>query len=180
MLYIYDGLLPLFSLTFGHNNFTRAFLAYGFLDTFFQASPNTLFVLSKTFVVVCLPVMYCKIQDSPGSDTYSRTPTKQKKYILRWFSLVAKIANYASQCQGQGRDKQRKAETNRDKQEQAWTAHSGPCLSLLIPACACLSLSVPVRPCLSLYVPVCPYHTLSPPLECSSAQYELNNDTLQG
>ena len=36
MLCIYNCLLPFFILQFGHSNFTRAFLGYGFLDRFFQ------------------------------------------------------------------------------------------------------------------------------------------------
>ena len=109
--------------------------------------------------------------------------TFERKYILRestciplqspkHFQPAGLFTNYASQCQGQRRDKQGQAGTSRDKQGQGRDkqVQSGtnrdmsflsllvpvsPCLSLLVPVCPCLSLSVPVCPCLSLSVPVC-------------------------
>ena len=95
------------------------------------------------------------------------------------FSTVSWLfTNYASQCQGQRRDKQGqagtsrdkagtsrdKAGTNRDKQGQAGTVPVCPCLSLLVPVCPCLSMSVPVSPCRSLLVLVCPCWSLSVPV----------------
>ena len=80
------------------------------------------------------------------------------------------FTNYASQYQGQPRDKQGQAGT---RQGQTGTSGDIPFLSLLVPTCPCLSLSVhacpclslpvPVGPCLSLYVPVCLYIR---PAEC--------------
>ena len=76
------------------------------------------------------------------------------------------FTNYASQCQGQRRDKKGqagtsrdKAGTNRDRQGQTRTSLSVPAcpyLFLSAHACPCLSLSVLVCPCLSLSVAVCP------------------------
>ena len=63
------------------------------------------------------------------------------------------FGDYASQCQGQPRDKQGQG---RDKQGQAGTFPFCPCLSLLVPVCPCLSLLVLVCPCMSLYVLICP------------------------
>ena len=76
---------------------------------------------------------------------------------------------YASQCQGQHRDKQAQAGTkqgqtgtSRDKQGHSLSVpacpclsqsvHAFPCLSLCVSVCLCLSLSILVCPCLSLYV----------------------------
>ena len=71
------------------------------------------------------------------------------------------FTNYASQCQGQPRDKQGQAGT---RQGQAGSNRDIPFLSLLVPMCSCLSLLVPACPCLSLSVPVCPCLSLSVPV----------------
>ena len=78
------------------------------------------------------------------------------------------FTNYASQCQGQCRDKQGQSRDKqgqgRDKQGQAGTNREIPFLSLLVPTCSYLSLSVHTCPCLSLSVPVCPCLSLSMPV----------------
>ena len=78
------------------------------------------------------------------------------------------FTNYASQCLGQGRDKQGPAGTSRDKQGQsrdkAGTNRDIPFLSLIVPVCPCLSLLVPACPGLSLSVPVCTCLSLSVPV----------------
>ena len=82
------------------------------------------------------------------------------------------FTNYASQCQGKGRDKQGQTWTRQGQAEtrqgrtgarQGLTGTNRECTSwsLLIPVCPCLSLSVPVCPCLSLSVPVCTCLSLS-------------------
>ena len=117
----------------------------------------------------------------------SNVTTFERKYILRESTCIPKqspkhfqpaglFTNYASQCQGQRRDKQGQAGTKqgqsgtgqgqtgtiRDKQGHVLSVPTCPCLSMLVPACPCLSLSVPVCPCLSL--PVCPCLSLSVPV----------------
>ena len=92
------------------------------------------------------------------------------------------FTNYATKCQGQGRDKQGQgrdrawtkrgqARTHRDKKGQTGQPISVPacsCLSLSVPVCPCLSLSVLVCPCFSLSVPICLnicYSCISPPAD---------------
>ena len=112
----------------------------------------------------------------------------RKFYILcqdvlspKTLSFFFVFTNYASQCQGQGRDW---TGQGRDEQGQTWTSRASastsllvrvcpclfllitvyPCLSLSFPVCPCLSKSLHVRPCLSLSVPVCPCLSLSVPV----------------
>ena len=68
------------------------------------------------------------------------------------------FTNYASQYQGQRRDRQGQG---RDKQGYSLSVPACPCLVMLFPACPCLSLSVPVCTCLSLSVPVRPNRVAS-------------------
>ena len=94
-------------------------------------------------------------------------------HIFFWLvDNIRLFTYYATQCQGQAKDKQGQAWTGRDKKglgrdkkEETRASIAKPCLSLPVPACpfvslsvpAChLSLCVPVSPCLSLAFPVCP------------------------
>ena len=99
---------------------------------------------------------------------------KQHLSTLKTFQIFfLPFTTYASQCQGQGGDKQGlsgtrrdKAGTNRDKQRQAETSRESPCLSLYVPVCSCLSLfalSVSICLCLSLSVLVCPCLSIAIP-----------------
>ena len=90
-------------------------------------------------------------ENKPAAQTLPDATSPVGK-IHPFSKIVPLFTNYASQCQGQLRDKQGQG---RDKQGQAVTNRDIPFLSLSVHACPCLSLSVPVCPCLSLSVPVC-------------------------